>query len=73
MKRYQVVSWWPDWHGFAFVRLNLLKTDLALIYDWCLFLGFWEIRRWSYLIGRDESGQKKETPRGNGAPKEKNK
>ena len=45
-RRYQLVRWFPDWHGFAFVRLDPRRTDLALIYDWCLYVGFWELRRW---------------------------
>ena len=44
MKRYQFVSWFPEL-AFGFRRLDPDKTDIALIYEWVLFFGFWEIRR----------------------------
>ena len=42
-KKYQFVSWFPEWVGFSFFRPI---RALTLIYDWYLFLGFWEIRKW---------------------------
>ena len=48
MNKYQFVNWFPEWKGFHFrlVRHN----NLALIYDWCFFFGFWEIRKWSKRV-----------------------
>jgi hypothetical protein len=44
---YQVINWFPKWAGWAqFKRLDPKQTDLALIYDWFLWIGFWEIRKW---------------------------
>jgi len=48
-KKFQFVSWFPEWQGFHFVRLHKDKTDLAYIYDWCLSFAFWEIRKWHSL------------------------
>ena len=50
MKRYQFVSWFPLWQGFHFLRSFY---GLTLIYDWYLFLGFWEIRKWHDLKDGD--------------------
>jgi hypothetical protein len=49
MKGYQFVRWFPEWQGFGFKRLSPLSTDLAYIYEWCMSLGFWEVRKWSKL------------------------
>lgn len=43
MKRYQFINWFPKWQGFHFRKA---VYGLALLYDWYLWLGFWEIRRW---------------------------
>jgi len=44
-KKYQFI-YWPDFHGFKFIKLDPNITRMAFIYKWCLFLGFWEIRKW---------------------------
>lgn len=44
---YQFVSWFPDWVGFGFTRLNPDKTNMALIYQWYFYIGYWEIRKWN--------------------------
>jgi len=49
MKRFQFVSWFPEWQGVHFHRLDKKATDLAYIYDWCLGFMFWEIRKWHKL------------------------
>lgn len=43
--RYQFVRW-PEWIGLGFTRLDPEKTDMALIYEWYLWFGFWELRKW---------------------------
>ena len=45
-KKYQLVHWFPCWCGFGFVRA---MHGIALIYDWFLWLGFWEVRKWHVL------------------------
>lgn len=55
LKDYQFVRWFPIWHGFDFIRIDPERTSLALIYEWSLGLGFWEIRKW-----KTSSGQQKE-------------
>jgi len=45
MIEYQFVSWWPDWHGFHFLKPDP-KSGYARIYEWYLYLGWWEIRKW---------------------------
>lgn len=55
LKDYQFVNWFPQWHGFYFVKLDLTQTDMAYIYEWYLFFAFWELRKWNHLIpGADE-------------------
>ena len=46
MDRYQFVRW-GRWVGLGFVRLDPNRTDLAGIYVWRLYLGFFEVRRWT--------------------------
>ena len=41
--KYQFVNWFPDWHGFSFKKS---EHGLRYIYDWYLYLGYWEIRKW---------------------------
>jgi len=43
MKRYEFVSYFPQWQGFYFDK-HLFGHEL--IYDWALGLGFFEIRKW---------------------------
>ena len=50
MKKYQFVNWFPEYQGFGFIRAML---GLGLIYDWYLYLGFWEIRKWHDLKDGD--------------------
>jgi len=49
IKTYQVVIW-PDYHGVHFIRLDPEETNLALIYEWCFFIGYLEIRKWTENI-----------------------
>ena len=47
MKKYQFI-WWRDWHfHFGFIKGNPIKRPSAfhLIYKWCIWLGFIEIRK----------------------------
>ena len=46
-KGYQLVNWFPEWQGLAFHHNDPRKTDLAYIYEWHLWIAFWEIRKWS--------------------------
>ncbi len=39
---FQFVSYFPEWQGLEFVRCT---HGIALIYDWILLIGFWQIRR----------------------------
>ena len=48
--KFQLISWFPHWQGFHFVRFQPDKTDIALIYKWSLSFAFWEVRRWQKLI-----------------------
>lgn len=44
-KKYQFVVWFPKWKGFGkydFPR----ERAMSLVYDWCVWLGFFEIRKW---------------------------
>lgn len=50
MKTYQFVKWFPAWQGFDFIKST---WGLTLIYDWYLFLGFWEVRKWHDLKDGD--------------------
>jgi len=45
-KRYQLVSWYPEWRGLYFFRWHKEKFHMAYIYDWFFGFGFWEIRKW---------------------------
>ena len=44
---YQLVSWFPEWYGFQFIRLDPDKDELGWIFEWVVFLGFWELRKWN--------------------------
>ena len=57
MKKYQFVNWFPDWKGFGFKRS---VHGMTLIYDWYLWLGFWEIRKWHELKDGDIERYNKE-------------
>lgn len=51
MGEYQLVKWWPKWQGLCFVRLNKKRHgSMALIYCWCFYFGFWELRKWQESI-----------------------
>ncbi len=47
MKDVQIVQWFPQWHGFRFIKGSPLKEPSAfhLIYAWSICIGFWEIRK----------------------------
>lgn len=40
---FQFVTWFPQWVGFS---LNHPTLGMSRIYEWCLALGFWEVRKW---------------------------
>ena len=44
-EKYEFIKWFPDWHGIHFIKFDSKKTNMALIYEWHLVLGFWEIRK----------------------------
>jgi hypothetical protein len=44
--KFQLVRWFPEWKGFGFRRLSIYKTGMALIFEWIIWFGFWEIRKW---------------------------
>ena len=44
-KRYQFVKWFPDWFGVGFEKFGP-NCGLYTIYEWCLYLGWWEVRKW---------------------------
>ena len=46
MKKYQFVRWFPSYKGFGYKKAI---GALALIFDWYIWLGFWEIRKWHHL------------------------
>lgn len=58
MRKYQFVSWFPDFCGFGFGKK---KKAIALIYDWSIWLGFWEIRKWHELKEGDIEKYNKES------------
>ena len=43
---YQWINWFPRWQGFGFKR-SLQYSAWACIYDWYLWFGWFEIRRWA--------------------------
>lgn len=46
MKKYQFIKWFPEWCGVGF-KIPQAGSGFRLIYDWFLWLGFWEIRKWN--------------------------
>jgi hypothetical protein len=40
LRRHRIINWFPEWYGFFFTN----KYDTA-IYEWCLFLGFFELQK----------------------------
>lgn len=51
---YQLVRWFPEWQGFHFMRVST-DSDWQYIYEWYLWLGFWEVRKWSKLTLKKET------------------
>jgi ABC-type amino acid transport substrate-binding protein len=45
LKHFQFVNYYPEWQGFGF-RKTKPKEGLYLIFEWFVFLGYWNIRRW---------------------------
>lgn len=43
-RNYQFIFWFPVWQGFHFYRMTY-KNRWSLIYEWFLYLGFWELRK----------------------------
>jgi hypothetical protein len=43
MNRLQFVSTFPYWGGINFFRY---EGSPALLYDWVLVIGYWEVRKW---------------------------
>lgn len=56
-QKYQFINRFPDWQGFHFRKA---VYGLALIYDWYLWIGFFEIRRWHNLKDGDIEAVNKE-------------
>ena len=50
---YEFIGHFPYWQGFHLIRLDTHQTPLALcfqehhLYEWILFAGFWEVRKWA--------------------------
>ena len=44
LRGYQLVHWFPDWQGIGWQQAS---GWLAGPYDWFMYLGFWEIRKWT--------------------------
>ena len=47
---FQVVNWYPDWQGMG---IEICHEDdpgpMKYIYDWCVWAGYWEIRKWKRI------------------------
>jgi len=43
MKKYQFINYFPKWQGLYFRRA---VYSMAEIYEWYLWIGFLEIRKW---------------------------
>ena len=52
MKRFQFV-WWSGWPGLHFGRWPK-DSSWSLIYDWHLFIGWLEIRKWHILTEHEK-------------------
>jgi len=48
--KYQLINWFPEWQGIGFIKSTY---GLALIYDWYLYLGYLEVRKWHDLKNSD--------------------
>jgi len=44
-KLFQFISWFPNWNGFHFIVTKPYQ-GIFTIYEWCFYLGFWEVRKW---------------------------
>ena len=51
-KYFQFINWFPDWQGFHYKRLSINTTDLAYIYEWMIWIGYFEIRKWRSNDGK---------------------
>ncbi len=48
LNTYQFVLWFPEWMGIRFINNATARIScIASIYEWHLFLGFIEIRKWN--------------------------
>ena len=54
MKTIQFVNWFPEWKGIGFHSIRNTDWDMRYIFDWFLWFGFWEIRKWHKLTGKDK-------------------
>ena len=62
MKKHFQFLYHYAWVGFHFIKS---KDGLSLIYNWYLFLGYWELRRWHDLkAGEIETYNQKVQPTG---------
>jgi len=43
-----IVNHFPRWFGFRFIRYDPALTDWAKIFEWVLFVGFWQVRKWKH-------------------------
>ena len=40
--KYQLVTWFPKFK----IGFEKSTNRLSVVYDWYLYLGFWELRKW---------------------------
>ena len=45
MKQYQFIKWFPEWVGFG-IYVWQTNCGIYMIYEWCLYLGWFEVRKW---------------------------
>jgi hypothetical protein len=50
LKKFQYILW-PKWKGISF---TVSRGSLSFIYDWFLYLGYFEIRKWRKTITQQE-------------------
>ena len=45
-RHFHFINWYPEWRWISFEYLDIKKNSYAIIYEWCLIIGFIEIRKW---------------------------
>jgi len=63
--KFQFINWFPNWKGFEIFRPRKWNSSYKYIYDWCIWIGFWEIRKWHQLTGADKKELQKGRTRRN--------